>query len=88
MVERHSSKMTVVGSSPARRSMVKSTEQRAKEKEHFYDKSCARKYRYRTHRKALRKKGATVYGKGLRPYKCKFCGWWHLGHPPENKKAR
>jgi len=32
------------------------------------------------------KKGIEVYGK---PYKCRFCGFWHLGHkaPKKSKVA-
>jgi len=42
--------------------------------------TCA-KIRYPTRRWAVQAKRSV--DRTLRPYKCSFCGFWHLGHLPD-----
>lgn len=57
-------------------------------------KSCKKKHRFRTFKTAenawvntlLSKKGLLGHFDGLRPYKCNFCGGFHLGHKPDFKR--
>jgi hypothetical protein len=50
------------------------------------DKQCTGKRRFETHRAAgqllgwLRKRNEGA--KQMHPYKCEWCGGWHLGHKP------
>ncbi len=47
------------------------------------EKACTSKARFlsRGEARALIRRG---WGRGaaggLRPYRCRYCGWWHLGH--------
>jgi len=56
--------------------------------EAFVYHACTRKIRYTTARaaknvmRAAAKRGKIVL---VKPYKCRFCGGWHLGHPKEKK---
>lgn len=58
------------------------------------NKSCRSKEKFRTFESAMNnlgnlkrsKKGLLGNFDGLRPYKCNFCGGFHLGHQPDFKK--
>jgi len=45
------------------------------------DRGCGSKVAYGSRReaRALQRRGRAGYV-GLRPYRCRFCGHWHLGH--------
>lgn len=46
-------------------------------------KSCQGKARHANEEnawKAVRATQDVVHTIGLEPYKCAFCGWWHIGH--------
>ena len=49
-----------------------------------YEVACHRKVRHLS--RALAKKHASSLRRGggphLRPYRCHYCGQWHLGNPP------
>lgn len=49
-------------------------------------KACGKKKRYATPEDA--KKVAWRTYRGLRPYKCEFCGQFHLGHVPGKVRRR
>jgi hypothetical protein len=59
--------------------------------EAFINHACSRKIRYRNEKKArnamkaIGKDGKIVM---VRPYKCKYCQGWHLGHPKEDYEKR
>lgn len=50
-----------------------------------YYGTCARKTRHKTLPDAMRAKLATP---GLAPYRCEFCGGWHLGKKTEKDEHR
>lgn len=62
-------------------------------KKHFQFKrvySCDSKRAYATWRDA---RGAALHRikaarEPIRPYKCRFCQWWHIGHKPEVRRER
>ncbi|MCA1224038.1 hypothetical protein [Streptomyces sp. 8L] len=49
-----------------------------------YDVACHLKQRYRDRRSAKHRANQirTTGGDALKPYQCKFCLQWHLGHRP------
>lgn len=49
-------------------------------------KACTRKVRHETLEAAIIARKKLPYGRELCAYKCKFCGGFHIGHPP--KKVR
>ncbi len=44
------------------------------------DRSCTGKHRYTTRKGAKARVHRVPKLKGLRPYKCAYCEFWHLGH--------
>ena len=64
--------------------MVKRKKQNEPPKNLFRDKSCSGKKKYSSEAEALDMlEIQKSYGKpvdDIRPYRCGFCGKWHLGH--------
>ena len=55
-------------------------------KRRSYTKECDGKFRYETAAEAW--VAANRTGKGVRQYKCTFCGKFHVGHPVGKQKRR
>ncbi len=51
-----------------------------KEKRNQWQRGCQVKSRYRTKRLAILQISRLVSRPGIKPYRCEFCGWWHIGH--------
>jgi hypothetical protein len=49
-----------------------------------YEISCLDKVRFhcRRHAKRTSSRIRRTGGPNLRPYPCRYCGYWHLGHRP------
>jgi rubrerythrin len=53
----------------------------------LFFKSCKKKYKYATREDAQAQ--INNFGeKGFIPYRCNFCGYWHVGHTPVGKKMK
>ena len=49
----------------------------------MYEKSCNKKRQFFTERECrntIKMISRSTGRDELEPYKCEFCGWWHLGH--------
>jgi hypothetical protein len=52
-------------------------------KKNLFRKACENKEQFFSEKDCeirIYKLGEKLNEKGLVPYKCEFCGWWHYGH--------
>ncbi len=52
------------------------------------ERSCDGKHLYVTRKEAKARVHRVPKLRGLRPYKCLFCEFWHLGHSTAKSRAR
>jgi hypothetical protein len=53
--------------------------------DYHYFRTCSGKTRH-ANEKAARNHLKQIRNAELRPYKCPFCEWWHVGHPRNAKE--
>jgi len=56
------------------------------------EKECGNKAKH-SKTKAKAHRWSLIKSRGAHPasvqiYKCSFCGYWHVGHPPKNQKPK
>lgn len=68
------------------REEARSERRAAEHEEALYEKACASKNRYPSHADAQEAAGlcAEHGASGLRAYKCRYCGGWHLTSKPKD----